>query len=149
MPLQFPPRIRLGAGSFREGLGVISGSAHAESISCRIDVTMADRAYDRPRREPRKSKTLFCQLACEGKHYPVVVLNVAPSGLFVRTAVALPHCKEVEVTLRVAGGQSWTLRAEIVRRPREGRFGDKMLKRGLGLRLIDPPDGFAEFVEGL
>ena len=78
-----------------------------------------------------------------------MVLNVAPSGLFVRTAVTLPSCKEVEVTLRVVGGQSWTLRAEIARRTREGPLGDKMMKRGLGLRLIDPPDGFAEFVEGL
>ena len=41
------------------------------------------------------------------------------------------------------------MRAEIARTPRDGRFGDKMLKRGLGMRIIDPPEGFAEFVEEL
>ena len=110
---------------------------------------MAEQAYDEPRREPRKGKTLFCQLVCDGERHAAVVLNVAPSGLFVRTAAALEHCDEVEVHLRLVGGQSWTLRAEIVRRPSNGRSGDRMLKRGLGLQLIDPPDGFAEFVEGL
>ncbi len=110
---------------------------------------MTDPAYDRPRRETRKSKALFCQLVCEGQRLPVVVLNISPSGLFVRTATALPGCSEVEVVLRVAGGQTWTLRAEIARRPQDGQNGESMLKRGLGLRLIDPPEGFAEFVEGL
>lgn len=115
----------------------------------RIDITMTDPAYDRPRGETRKNKALFCQLVCEDRRHPGVVLNLSPSGLFVRTATALPSCDEVEVILRAVGGQSWTLRAEIVRRPQDGSQGGRMLKRGLGLRLIDPPDGFAEFVEGL
>lgn len=104
---------------------------------------MTDQAHDRKRSETRKSKALFCQLACEGRSYPVVVLNISPSGLFVRTAVPLTDGAELEIILRVAGGRSWTLRAEIARR------GDKMLNRGVGLRLIDPPDDFAEFVESL
>ena len=110
---------------------------------------MADRAYNTPRQEERKGKALFCQLVYEGEQHAAVVLNVSPSGLFVRTAAAVPSCDEVEVRLRVVGGQSWTLRAQIMRRPQDVRDGGKMLKRGLGLRIIDPPDGFAEFVEAL
>jgi hypothetical protein len=109
---------------------------------------MVDQAADdESRRAPRKGKTLFCQLVYEGTRHAAVVLNVSKSGLFVRSAMKLSSCDEVEVDLRVVRGQTWTLRAEIVRRPQHGR--DKMLKRGLGLRLVDPPDGFAEFVETL
>jgi hypothetical protein len=107
---------------------------------------MENRACDQSRRAARKGKTLFCQLTCEGASYPAVVLNISSSGLFVRTAASLTSSSDVEVGLRLAGGESWVLRAEIMRRPRQG---DRMLKRGLGLRLIDPPDGFAEFVEAL
>ncbi len=110
---------------------------------------MAEEACGDRRAAPRKKKTLFCQLECRGKRIPAVVLDVSPSGLFVRTAIAAPLATEVEVTLRCAGGKSWQLRAEIARDAQTGCSRDTLHSLGMGLRITTVPDGFAEFVEGL
>jgi len=110
---------------------------------------MAERSYDDQRAEPRTRKTLFCQLACRGRHYPAVVLDLSPSGLFVRTAIVALRGTEVAVTLRLAGGKTWHLRAEIARDAQGGSSRDLLHGLGLGLKITDAPDGFAEFVESL
>ncbi|MFQ5457645.1 MAG: PilZ domain-containing protein [Myxococcota bacterium] len=110
---------------------------------------MVDQAPKERRTEPRTKKTLFCQLDCQGKLYPAVVLDISPSGLFVRTATALPIGTAVDVTLRFAGGKAWRLAAEIAREPRADARLNAVSNRGLGLHIISAPDGFAEFVESL
>lgn len=110
---------------------------------------MAEQAYDKERSDPRKKKTLFCQLGYRGQHHPAVVLDLSASGLFVRTATALPLGTEVEVTLRLAGGRTWDLRAEVARDPQLDRSRNSIYALGLGLRITDAPDGFAEFVASL
>ena len=99
--------------------------------------------------EPRKKKTLFCQLDCRGKRHPAVVLDLSASGLFVRLATALPLGTEVGVTLRLAGGKEWNLRAELAREPQADSSRGPLYGMGLGLRITEAPDGFAEFVESL
>jgi hypothetical protein len=110
---------------------------------------MAEQAYDKQRSDPRKKKTLFCQLSCRGKHHPAVVLDLSASGLFVRTATVLPLGTEVEVTLRLAGGKAWNLRAEVARDPQLDTSRNSLYALGLGLRITGAPDGFAEFVANL
>ena len=110
---------------------------------------MADPAHDERRTEERALKTLFCQILCEGKRYEAVVLDVSASGLFVRTSVSPPLGAEVEVALRLAGGQTWTLQASIVRQPQGGVRGNSNRGRGLGLQLLQIPDGFSDFVATL
>jgi hypothetical protein len=110
---------------------------------------MAERALQERRAEPRKRKTLFCQLECREKRYPAVVLDVSSSGLFVRTAITAPIGTEVEVTLRLAGGKAWHLRAEIARDAQDGSSPDLLHGLGMGLKLTAAPDGFAGFVESL
>jgi hypothetical protein len=110
---------------------------------------MAERAYDDQRADARTRKTLFCQLECRGRCHPAVVLDLSPAGLFVRTAVAAPPGTEVEVTLRLGGGKTWHLGAEVARDAREGSRPDLLHGLGLGLKIVDAPDGFAEFVESL
>jgi hypothetical protein len=110
---------------------------------------MVERAPSDQRAQPRKKKTLFCQLQFRGRRIPAVVLDLAPSGLFVRTAAALPLGTEVEVTLRLAGGEAWNLRAEIARLAEGGLHRDPLHGLGLGLRITSAPEGFAGFVESL
>ena len=110
---------------------------------------MVERAPSDQRAEPRKKKTLFCQLEFRGRRIPAVVLDLSPSGLFVRTATALPLGTEVEVTLRLAGGKAWNLRAEIARHAESGTSRDPLRGLGLGLRITSAPEGFAGFVESL
>jgi hypothetical protein len=110
---------------------------------------MAERSYCDQRADARTRKTLFCQLECRGRSHPAVVLDLSPSGLFVRTAIAVPPGTEVEVTLRLEGGKTWHLRAEIARDARDGSRPDLLHGVGLGLKIADAPDGFAEFVESL
>jgi hypothetical protein len=111
---------------------------------------MAEQAHDERRRERRIPKTLFCQIFCEGKRYPAVVLDISPSGLFIRTAASPPAGTELEVKLRLAGGETWTLQTSIARKPRGGAAqGDILSSRGLGLQILEIPDGFSEFVASL
>jgi hypothetical protein len=110
---------------------------------------MAERSYYDQRAEARTKKTLFCQLECRGRCQPAVVLDLSPSGLFVRTAIAAPRGTEIEVTLRLEGGKTWRLRAEITRDALAGSRPDLLRGLGLGLKIVDVPDGFAEFVESL
>lgn len=110
---------------------------------------MAERALVERRAEPRKKRTLFCQLEIGGKRIPAVVLDLSPSGLFVRTAIAAPRGTQVGVTLRCAGGKSWHLPAEIARDAQGGCNNDLLHGLGMGLRITTAPDGFAEFVESL
>ena len=109
---------------------------------------MKDRAPDERRTEHRAPKTLFCQILFEGKQYSGVVLDVSHSGLFVRTAVSPPPGTVVEVTLKLVNGQTWSLQTAIARKPMSGR-GDTLTNRGLGLRILEVPDGFSDFVETL
>jgi hypothetical protein len=78
-----------------------------------------------------------------------VVLDLSPAGLFVRTAISAARGTEVEVTLRLAGGRSWRLRAELARDAQAGRSSDLLHGLGMGLKITAVPDGFAEFVESL
>jgi hypothetical protein len=110
---------------------------------------MADQAQNEHRREERTAKTLFCQILCEGKWLPAVVLDASPSGLFVRTSISPPAGTEIEVTLRRAGGQTWTLQTTVARKS-QGRAHDTSIGgRGLGLRIVQPPDGFSDFIATL
>jgi len=110
---------------------------------------MSERAPEERRTEPRKQKNLFCQLECGGKCYPAVILDVSPSGMFVRTAAALAPGTDVEVTIRVAGGQTWKIGAQVAREPQANAKLESIQARGLGLRITRAPDGYVEFVETL
>lgn len=112
-------------------------------------MAMADGVPEERRREARKQKNLFCQLECAGKSYPAVILDVSPSGMFVRTAAAFAPGTEVEITIRVAGGQTWKIGAEIAREPQADSSLKSIKARGLGLRITRAPDGYLEFVESL
>ena len=106
---------------------------------------MPKKATNDQRAEKRVRKTLFCELQCEGKRQPAVVLDISPRGLFILTATKFAKGTEVTVTLRMTGGRLWELHAEVARDPQD----DPLYARGVGLRIIHPPDGFAEFVESL
>lgn len=110
---------------------------------------MADQAENERRIQFRKKKTLFCQLRCQGNFYPAVVLDLSPSGLFVRTALAPPPGTDVEVILRFASGGIWKIRAQTARQPQVDSNLDSLSARGLGLRITEAPAGFAEFVKSL
>jgi hypothetical protein len=69
--------------------------------------------------------------------------------MFVRTAAAAPLGSDVEVTIRVVGGQAWRIRATIAREPQSGSKLKSIPGRGLGLRVTHAPDGYAEFVASL
>jgi len=138
-----------GRGS-HEAQGVARARHDSSSVAVGpIIPSMAEQVEKEQRLDPRKQKTLFCQLAYDGKQYPAVVLDVSLSGLFVRTSLALPRSTEVEVRLGVAGGRSWKLRAEIARNPRGIACPAGLRSRGLGLRLIDPPEDYTQFIENL
>ena len=65
---------------------------------------MTDPAGKERRSEPRRETSLFCMLEFLDRRHRAVVLDVSASGLFVRTAAAVPPGTPVKVTLRFLGG---------------------------------------------
>jgi len=110
---------------------------------------MVDQAHKERRCEPRREANLFCAFECLGKRYQAVVLDVSPSGLFVRTTAVAPPGTPVQVTLRFVGGVTWELSAQVAREPQARSTYDPIPARGLGLRIIEAPEGFSEFVESI
>jgi hypothetical protein len=110
---------------------------------------MSERIPEERRTEPRKQKNLFCQLECGEKCHPAVILDVSSSGMFVRTAAALAPGTDVEVTIRVAGGKTWKIGAQVAREPQANSKLKSIQARGLGLRITRAPDDYVEFVESL
>ena len=110
---------------------------------------MADQASKERRCESRREANFFCVLECLGKRYQAVVLDVSPSGLFVRTAALAPLGTPVQVTLRFVGGVAWELSARVAREPQARSTYDPIPARGLGLQIIEAPEGFVEFVESI
>jgi hypothetical protein len=110
---------------------------------------VADPSRKERRREPRREANLFCVLECEGKHYQAVVLDISPSGLFVRTTAVAPLGTPVQVTLRFAGGVAWELDAQVAREPQALANYDPIPARALGLRITGAPEGFVEFIESI
>ena len=88
-------------------------------------------------------------LECLGRQYQAVVLDVSASGMFVRTTASAPPGTPVRVRLRFVGGVCWELDARVARDPQAARACRPVPARGLGLQILDAPDGFAEFVESL
>jgi len=110
---------------------------------------MAEQAHKERRCESRRDANLFCVLECLGKRYQAVVLDVSPSGLFVRTTAVAPPDTPVQVILRFVGGVAWELSARVAREPQARSTYDPIPARGLGLRITEAPEGFAEFVESI
>jgi hypothetical protein len=110
---------------------------------------MPEEAPDERRRAPRKLKTMFCELVCDGKRYASAILDMSPTGIFVRTVATPAVGAEVVVNVRLLGGRSWSLRAVVARDPQRTGKAHPVPARGLGLQLLEIPDDYSEFVGSL
>ncbi len=66
-----------------------------------------------------------------------------------RTTAMAPPGTPVQVVLRFVGGVAWELNAQVAREPQALATYDPIPARGLGLRIIEAPEGFAEFLENI
>ena len=110
---------------------------------------MAEEVPNERRRAARKQKTMFCELVCDGKRHLSAILDMSPTGIFVRTVAKPPVGTEVVVNVRLRGGQSWSLRAVVARAPQRTGAAHPIPARGLGLQLLEVPDDYAEYVGSL
>jgi len=110
---------------------------------------MADQVRKERRSESRREANLFCVLECQGRRHQAVVLDISTSGMFVRTTAIAPPGTPVKVMLRFVGGVAWELGAEVAREPQALASYDPIPARGLGLRILEAPEAFVEFVEGI
>jgi hypothetical protein len=90
-------------------------------------------------------RRITCELVIDGKRQSGIVLDVSASGLFVQTAVTSPVGTEVEVHLAATRTTpALTLRARVARGRRVPPQLLAAAGGGLGLRVINPPPGFAQ-----
>jgi hypothetical protein len=98
-------------------------------------------------RAKRVKRRITCELVIDGKRYSGIVLDLSTSGIFVQTAISCPVGKEVEVHLAATRATpDLALRARVARGKRVPPQLLAAAGGGLGLRILDPPPGFAQLV---
>lgn len=107
-----------------------------------------DRVQER-RGFERRNRRLSCEVAVLGKRHSAVVLDMSAQGLFLRTHVRPPPETELEVLVRRAGGETWTICARVARAGGDGRNAALLSSRGLGVVIVSAPQAFYDFVASL
>jgi len=101
------------------------------------------------KRAKRIKRRITCDLVIDGKRQSGIVLDVSATGIFVQTAVSSSVGQEVEVHLAATRTTpELNLRARVARGRRVPQQLLSAAGGGLGLRVIDPPPGFAQLIVG-
>jgi hypothetical protein len=98
------------------------------------------------RRVQRVKRRLPCEFLHEGNRHRGIVVDLSSTGLFLQTDTALGPGAEIEVHLSGQRFPDLTLRAVVARRRFTPAVLATMIRRGVGLRLLEPPP---EYVEAL
>jgi PilZ domain len=99
------------------------------------------------KRAKRVKRRITCELVIDGKRQSGIVLDVSATGIFVQTAVSSAVGQDVEVHLAATRTTpELTLRARVARGRRVPPQLLAAAAGGLGLRVIDPPPGFAQLI---
>jgi hypothetical protein len=98
----------------------------------------------------RARKRLGCEIRAKTRRYFGMVLNVSAEGLYVQTNARIDPGLVVELGLSTPIDRvSFTLRGRIARAYQTPVQLASVAPGGVGVRLIDPPASYLEYVRGL
>jgi hypothetical protein len=101
------------------------------------------------RRVQRIKRRLPCEFLHQGNRHRGIVVDFSPGGLFLQTDTSLDPGSEVEVHLSGHLFPEISLRAVVARRRFTPAVLATMIRRGVGLRLVDAPPEYHEALRRL
>ena len=105
---------------------------------------MAGRIFERKRRQ------MPCTLTLDGRNHGGLILDVSPGGLFIQSSAKVKPGDQLEIQTTLPGVEGRVrMQVEVVRKVIVPSQLLKVARGGVGVRIINAPEGFYQFVDAL
>jgi hypothetical protein len=105
---------------------------------------MAGRIFERKRRQ------MPCTLTLDGRNHGGLILDVSPGGLFIQSSAKVKPGDQLEIQTTLPGVEGRVrMQVEVVRKVIVPAQLLKVARGGVGVRIINAPEGFYQFVDAL
>jgi len=105
---------------------------------------MAGRIFERKRRQ------MPCTLTLDGRNHGGLILDVSPGGLFIQSSAKVKPGDQLEIQTTLPGVEGRVrMQVEVVRKVIVPTQLLKVARGGVGVRIINAPEGFYQFMDSL
>lgn len=95
----------------------------------------------------RRIKRMHITFSCDGKEFRGISSNVSYTGLFIKTRKKFKTGSSVNMIVNIDDNQKMNLNGVIARTKLTSKF--DRLENGIGIKLIETPNVYKEFMEVL
>jgi len=105
---------------------------------------MTGRVFERKRRQ------MPCTLTLDGRNHGGLILDVSPGGLFIQSSAKIKPGDQLEIQTTIPGVEGRVrMQVEVVRKVIVPSHLLKVAHGGVGVRIINAPEGYYQFMEAL
>ena len=105
---------------------------------------MTGRVFERKRRQ------MPCTLTLDGRNHGGLILDVSPGGLFIQSSAKIKPGDQLEIQTTIPGVEGRVrMQVEVVRKVIVPSHLLKVAHGGVGVRIINAPEGYYHFMEAL
>jgi hypothetical protein len=107
-------------------------------------IGMAGRIFERKRRQ------MPCTLTLDGRNHGGLILDVSPGGLFIQSSAKIKPGDQLEIQTTLPGVEGRVrMQVEVVRKVIVPSQLIKVARGGVGVRIINAPEGYYKFMDDL
>jgi len=105
---------------------------------------MSGRIFERKRRQ------MPCTLTLDGRNHGGLILDVSPGGLFIQSSAKIKPGDQIELQTTLPGVEGRVrMQVEVVRKVIVPAHLLKVARGGVGVRIINAPEGYYQFMDAL
>jgi hypothetical protein len=105
---------------------------------------MAGRIFERKRHQ------MPCTLTLDGRNHGGLILDVSPGGLFIQSSAKVKPGDQLEIQTTLPGVEGRVrMQVEVVRKVIVPSQLIKVARGGVGVRIINAPEGYYKFMDAL
>jgi hypothetical protein len=105
---------------------------------------MAGRIFERKRHQ------MPCTLTLDGRNHGGLILDVSPGGLFIQSSAKIKPGDQLEIQTTLPGVEGRVrMQVEVVRKVIVPSQLIKVARGGVGVRIINAPEGYYKFMDAL
>jgi hypothetical protein len=98
----------------------------------------------------RKRRQMPCTLTLDGRNHGGLILNLSPGGLFIQSSAKIKPGDPLEIQTTLPGVEGRVrMQVEVVRKVVVPTHLLKVARGGVGVRIINAPEGYYQFMEAL
>ncbi len=107
-------------------------------------IGMAGRIFERKRHQ------MPCTLTLDGRNHGGLILDVSPGGLFIQSSAKVKPGDQLEIQTTLPGVEGRVrMQVEVVRKVIVPSQLIKVARGGVGVRIINAPEGYYKFMDAL